>query len=94
MREHVSSTIGGAMAAKLGPQLTDSEFRVLMVMADCPAGDRFAADLETFVQSGMAEKDAKRAISTLAMQREFINDLAETQFFVFENYRVEWRFYQ
>jgi hypothetical protein len=82
------------MAAKLGPQLTDSEFRVLMILADCPYGDMFACDLEFLIKRGMAQKDTERAISTLAMERNFINDLADTQFFAFKDGRVEWRFYE
>ncbi|GLO70319.1 hypothetical protein MACH17_18360 [Phaeobacter inhibens] len=90
---YIGTTTGAAMAARLGPQLTDAEFRVLMVLADCPEGQMFACDLDHLVNRGMAKKDAERAISTLNMERNFINDIAETQFFAFKDGRVEWRFY-
>lgn len=89
---YIGTTTGAAMAAKLSPQLTDAEFRVLMLLADCPEGHMFACDLDHFVNRGMAQKDAERAISTLAFERDFINEIAETQFFAFKEGRVEWRF--
>lgn len=88
---HVGSTDGCAVALEFSPQLTDAEFRLLVLLAERPDGPRFRADTNYFVSKGMDQKSVDRAAKALDQMHDLSCFVGDSQFFYSSGF-VEWRF--
>jgi hypothetical protein len=92
--EYVCSSAGYAAALEISPDITDAEFRMLVLLSECPDGPGFSAELNYFSDRGMDSRDAIRAAQYLAGVCEFFTKYADTQFFLSKDHHVQWRFYE
>ena len=92
--EYVGSSVGIGAVLHLSTTLSDTQFRVLVTMSECPDGEGFSCSLDWLVSQGLDLRSAKVAVRDLARRRldaasyQTLLDFNET------TGEIHWRFFR